>query len=1499
MCRVRGASTTAEDLIPLATEAFRVDDEDVITEPAAVREGVLALPSAVAAAGAMVVLGEPGAGKTFMLEALTTGLPRVLDSWERNADACLWVSGADLTEASYQDELGRHLDALPSAGEAADDAGVLTVVLDQTDESSLRPYLPRRLQKSLRNRDTSRIRLLMACRTADYPGAMTPVLSEAFRVCQCVDLAPLSRREAVALADSAQVPGEELVTAAETAGAAVLASVPLTLELLVLTYRADGQLHGTPEELFARGVEWLADDPDPDRLNGAVFTTPPQRLRAAGRIAAWMLLSGRRSVWRGPAFSAGAFDLPGGLLAGGEERTAAGSYEITPKVLEETLATALFTAPDDNRTAFRHSSVAAFLAARYLTDRDTTQRQLENLFLVGAPAGGAASIPPPLRETAAWLVALNPTATEWLADADPESLAVHSALVRSDEVRRLTVTRLLERAPEVELGDTRWELSRWDLRHPLLADQLADVLENVASDNATDWQVRARVRLAVRLAQEAGSANSRLAGELLGLVEDDTWHQVERRLAARAAFACDADRAVPVLKRVLASLAQPSYAKRVDADHDLRGTVLALLWPQYLDVATMLAALRPPSPHLYGMNADFLRTMPVECPDDQLPQVLAWAQATVLQPRSSKSGFVFASHRIETRLIDSLIDRVLGSQDSAQHLETLAKIIFCLLRGHNKVRIPDCLQPDEHGDEPADTQSTRRLLTEALVGEAVRLEVHPREAAWLIVDDWELPASLRWNAASVPDTLIRHQLVDGADFAWALEQTSRAAASGDTGLVAAYGELAARLFPHNDHEAFELAYDEDHPAWPYLRPYYDPIDLRSELATALRRSHRVKNKSWPEAPEFAVEQVRLLTAAREGDNDSLWQLLWRLRADPRTGLLESPTGPIRSWPGATALADDLADLPELALRYLTTEHDHADSWLAQSRHDKRSWAGYVLLLEIHSEHNLSELPSPAWSSWTAAILTEYLGTSTSYTEAARRDLLWQAASHAPESLSRRITQLVPDALAHARQPIELHPLDPRWARELQTAMEALAMQLSACLGLAQIEVDAAGQSRRASEGGTWTLPDGDEAREAALRTWYDLLRSLLASGSKIADGLIDAALRGRSESPGAANLFVRAAQALLGIDAERNWSRVKTLTATDADLGRQLAEACTQTEIHSQIQGALNEAQLADLYVWLSDLYPDEAEGPRLGVHWVSASEEACQWRDGLPRELSRRATAEAVRQLRRLSDQYPHRLSLAAALGAATKHHAAAIWSRVGLDDVVRVLQDPSRRVIRTSTDLLDVVHEVLEHVGNELPPHGELLWDRTPGRRPRSKSASTTVAESVPETWRPKLEAALCAYLAHELTLRLAGHRVAVNREVMIYPTDAYGAGDRTDILIDAAPSSSDEFGTAADGHVKLVIEVKGSWNRGVATSQEEQLAGRYLPEAMTDVGIYLVGWYPVELWDDPSDNRRARAKKLDFDTLVSDLKGQALRLSQTDSVHLRPMVITIPRPHRQVDL
>ncbi|MEV0116295.1 hypothetical protein AB0H77_24095 [Streptomyces sp. NPDC050844] len=684
VCRVRGGSAQANDLTPLTNEAFRTGHEELITEEASLRDGALALPSVVAAAGAMVVLGEPGAGKTSVLRSLAATLPPVGDTWDGDTDACLWVSGADLTEGSYQDELGRHIDALPQVGADRGASAVLTVVLDQADESLFLPRLARRLTKSLDKRNTSRVRFLMACRTADYPATMAPML-----------------------ADSAGVEGEELVAAAERSGAAVLAGVPLTLELLILIYQADGQLVGTPEDLFARGVEHLTEEPDSHRLRLAVVTTARQRLRVAERIAAWMLLSGRRTVWQGRALEAGAFDLPGGALAGGREQAPAGSYEVTPQVLKETLATALFAEPDENRVAFRHSSVAAYLAARYLTERGTTQRQLENLFLVRSPGGDTTSIPPPLRETAAWLVALKPTVTAWLADADPESLAVHSALVRSNEVRRLTVARLLERAPEVELGDTRWQLSRWDLHHPLLADQLADVLETAPSDGCTDWRTRARIRLAVQLAQDAGEAHLRLADELLRLAENDAWHQAERRLAARAAFVCDAERAVPVLTRILTSLREPAYAALVDPGHDLRGTILVLLWPDHMDMTAMLSALRPPAPRNYNAYAEFLRTMASKSTDAQVPALLAWARKAVVDQAPSGTGFGFEPHSSETDWVNSLIDRALRSQHPEPHLGSLSKILLGLLQKTHRVRLPECLQPDTQGEESSRIRSLR------------------------------------------------------------------------------------------------------------------------------------------------------------------------------------------------------------------------------------------------------------------------------------------------------------------------------------------------------------------------------------------------------------------------------------------------------------------------------------------------------------------------------------------------------------------------------------------------------------------------------------------------------------------------------------------------------------------------------------------------------------------------------------------------------------------------
>ncbi|SES43460.1 hypothetical protein SAMN04488000_13157 [Lentzea albida] len=262
-----------------------------------------------------MLLGEPGVGKSSAFRALTATLPRLEDvSSEEAEHSVLWVDGADLIDVSFDAFVGRALAELRVDGSAHQ----LTLVLDQLDESPMRERLPGRLDLALRGVEPCRVKILVACRTADFQDSMREVLERRFERCVLADLAPLSRADAVSLAGT-RVDGEALVDAAVSAGAGILASVPLTLELIVRQFERDGHLAGGTISLFRQGVWQLAEEPDPERPSDVCSVE--QRLAIAGRIAARLLLSGRRSIWRGNGLEARPSDLVDGTLAGGAEHT--------------------------------------------------------------------------------------------------------------------------------------------------------------------------------------------------------------------------------------------------------------------------------------------------------------------------------------------------------------------------------------------------------------------------------------------------------------------------------------------------------------------------------------------------------------------------------------------------------------------------------------------------------------------------------------------------------------------------------------------------------------------------------------------------------------------------------------------------------------------------------------------------------------------------------------------------------------------------------------------------------------------------------------------------------------------------------------------------------------------------------------------------------------------------------------------------------------------------
>jgi hypothetical protein len=95
---------------------------------------------------------------------------------------------------------------------------------------------------------------------------------------------------------------------------------------------------------------------------------------------------------------------------------------------------------------------------------------------------------------------------------------------------------------------------------------------------------------------------------------------------------------------------------------------------------------------------------------------------------------------------------------------------------------------------------------------------------------------------------------------------------------------------------------------------------------------------------------------------------------------------------------------------------------------------------------------------------------------------------------------------------------------------------------------------------------------------------------------------------------------------------------------------------------------------------------------------------------------------------------------------------------------------------------------------------------------------------------------YIARWLRDDLGQRGIVIGREVQLR------LGQRTDIHISAVPREQ----ASSLENITVVIENKGCWNNEVHTAVDGQLVGDYLrPNGLTH-GIYLVGWFVCDKWD-----------------------------------------------------
>jgi hypothetical protein len=190
----------------------------------------------------------------------------------------------------------------------------------------------------------------------------------------------------------------------------------------------------------------------------------------------------------------------------------------------------------------------------------------------------------------------------------------------------------------------------------------------------------------------------------------------------------------------------------------------------------------------------------------------------------------------------------------------------------------------------------------------------------------------------------------------------------------------------------------------------------------------------------------------------------------------------------------------------------------------------------------------------------------------------------------------------------------------------------------------------------------------------------------------------------------------------------------------------------------------------------------------------------------------------------------------------------------VLELVERTNRRIVLSAQDLQRVLVEALGRLGEKLGPQGQAhqLWNTDSGR--------------------PKPETELAAWIADRLREDLEGRGIVINREVEIRVNPGGGAGERTDIHVDAIAGEQVEDAE----QVTVVIEVKGSWHPKLLSAMRNQLVGQYLSPNHPE-GIYLIVWFDGGRWVDETDSRRARSGRRNPATVMDELEKQADELGE----------------------
>lgn len=1332
----------------------------------------------------LVLLGDPGLGKTTALKEAFAVASLAVKEGEN------FALFKNLGEYEDQSFLVEDVFRNPVVEKWQDSERTLHLFLDSLDEGRLHiKTIANNLVSRFQHLPIDRLRLRIACRSAEWPESLTDALQSIFKLNTAkpdppliYHLVPLHGGDVSTAARALKINANAFLETVHQGGLVPLAMRPVTLRLLFDIFKQEGRLPSSKWDIYEKGCLHQCEDSQERKDGGGQSRlSAARKFEVAGHAFFHQLFSNRAFFWRGAAVAAEAEQgLAEEALLGDMPQPKGGSCMLAPDELREVFATSgLFTRQEENRLIPAHQTYAEFLACHHLLRFSPSTEQLHGLLF-----GADGHLVPQLQELAGWLIGKRDDVLDAVIASDPDVLLRGDIASRPADVKRKIVESILRDVDATRI-DGRW---RWlefgKLNHPGLEEQLRHWLGRGFSTEARD--------VAMIIARQCVLVG--LSEQLVQIALDPDDEYQARIMAALTISDIGASEA----KKALRPLALGERGG--DPRDELKGYAIKAAWPEHITAEELFGCLTPRrDANLIGSYYVALEKIPEQLFREHYPAALMWV-ARGLPKRSNT--YCDIARKILTGACLHLRDD-----------DVFDAFVVCvsLLQSRH----------DQAIEHEATTASIREILWESgrtreyVLGKCMECSEMPEKLiSYQIARFWKAENHFVEAVAlyeSEPDEYVKPVLLVLASWLYSWDRVA------DT-------ELVLHLIDHDEQFARRFS-------WLQVGCILDAaemIEAKDGYYKWGEGSVRRKPTPVPDITEATFQEV----LGRGDDARKAWLSLRRLLMfipgqSARARLIDFDLHENKMWqmlsPGTQS------QVWYVGLDYLVKAEPSERAWLHVNRYTEADQCGIdaLNLLCAFSPHALDLVPVEQLKKWLPDIIGMPIwggGDPHKLRTALVKFSMSRLPSETVEVVSQHLQ--LQAASSDGVLPQILNCFEGVWTSEL---ISCVAMQIGA----------------------------PESGSKYAMSLLRQLARSAPEAGNEIAARLFLAA---RSLGAEAIDIASAAASTLVSHSPKLDWPLIWAEIVADPDFSHAfMVDLVYGRQFDLRRLELISERSLAELYVHLFVQYPNRDDPEYGGL--VSARHEISDFKRQILQHLTRRATLGAVEALETIHKHDPELDWVRRSVAEARENLRRSLWVAPTSQELNQLLWRSDRVLIQNEEQLVKMVVRQLSAIESGLQGHtplAYLLWNEN-------------------DPCSPKPENDFSNYVKSELEKGLIASGIILNREVEIHRAEK-GIGERVDIHIDAVARR----GTAEVlDRVKLIIEVKGCWNRELKTAMKEQLLERYMEESDCHYGIYLIGWFKCAKWGEESGKRKRKPvmtieeAKCFFDVQATKLTSEKKKL------------------------